>query len=46
MGNILVKRRTAEKHNFEEFLKGVKKSFQEKKMSRSLRKHEHFPVKC
>ena len=28
MGNFTVKHRTAIKHNFEEFLKGVKKRFQ------------------
>ena len=30
MRNITAKHRAAEKHNFEEFLKGAKKSFQEK----------------
>lgn len=46
MRNISAKHRTAEKYNFEEYLKGAKKSFQETKMRRHMRKNEHFPVKC
>lgn len=46
MRNISAKHRTTEKYNFEEYLKGAKKCFQETKMRWHMRKNEHFPVKC